>query len=191
MGCSSGARAQWLRLHKNSNNDADAEWECVKEILHDKPEHIKIGESYICDNTGFACIVFSYVPSIADVDYLLKLKVSVGRSKRLQFPNASASHDNSWKSLDTSHYMISSTAVLVEDENVEQFGCVPRLEGEREQFLDIAPPSINPFRVVSYNLLADQYASQPFSKDVMFKYCDSKYLDIEYRKQIIAMELRR
>ena len=45
------------------------------------------------------------------------------------------------------------------------------------------------FRVTSYNILADVYASTDYSRDVLFSYCPPYALQIDYRKQLIAKEL--
>lgn len=44
-------------------------------------------------------------------------------------------------------------------------------------------------RVVSYNLLANAYASTDYSKKVLFKYCPAEALDFEYRKHLLLKEL--
>ncbi|XP_043274609.1 2',5'-phosphodiesterase 12 [Venturia canescens] len=45
------------------------------------------------------------------------------------------------------------------------------------------------FRFVSYNILADVYASTEYSRDVLFPYCPPYALAIDYRKQLIIKEL--
>lgn len=58
--------------------------------------------------------------------------------------------------------------------------------------LAAAPPKpVSPqhLRVMSYNLLADQYASTDYAQQVLFKYCPTQFLDIEYRKQLVMAEL--
>lgn len=45
------------------------------------------------------------------------------------------------------------------------------------------------FRVVTYNLLADLYADSDYSRTVLFPYCPSYALNIDYRKQLILKEL--
>lgn len=45
------------------------------------------------------------------------------------------------------------------------------------------------FRVTSYNILADVYASTDYSRDVLFPYCPPYALAIDYRKQLIIKEL--
>ncbi|WAR09795.1 PDE12-like protein [Mya arenaria] len=45
-------------------------------------------------------------------------------------------------------------------------------------------------RVVSYNILADVYANQEFSRNVLFNYCPPYALDISYRKHLMIKELK-
>lgn len=45
-------------------------------------------------------------------------------------------------------------------------------------------------RVVSYNILADIYADQDFSRDVLFNYCPAYALSMDYRKPLIIKELK-
>ncbi|DBA65768.1 TPA: hypothetical protein ACH3X2_002808 [Trebouxia sp. C0005] len=50
----------------------------------------------------------------------------------------------------------------------------------------LAPPGI---RVVTYNILADQYASREHAQKVLFGYCPKRYLDPDYRRPLILLEL--
>ena len=45
------------------------------------------------------------------------------------------------------------------------------------------------FRVVSYNILANVYASSEYARRVLYPYCDGHALDQEYRQCLIAKEL--
>lgn len=45
------------------------------------------------------------------------------------------------------------------------------------------------FRIMSYNILADTYADSDYSKDVLFPYCPTYALDMDYRKQLILKEI--
>jgi len=53
------------------------------------------------------------------------------------------------------------------------------------------PPVVDPntYRVVSYNILADLYVDSEYSQTVLFGYCPTYALDINYRKQILFKEL--
>ncbi|DBA96565.1 TPA: hypothetical protein ACH3X1_015434 [Trebouxia sp. C0004] len=44
-------------------------------------------------------------------------------------------------------------------------------------------------RVVTYNILADQYASREHAQKVLFGYCPKRYLDPDYRRPLILLEL--
>lgn len=51
-------------------------------------------------------------------------------------------------------------------------------------------PATDPqFRVVSYNLLADFYASSTYSKEKLFYYCEAQYLNWAYRERILQKEI--
>ena len=45
------------------------------------------------------------------------------------------------------------------------------------------------FRVVSYNILADSYASTTFAREVLYPYCNQESLNVEYRQCLIVSEL--
>jgi len=45
------------------------------------------------------------------------------------------------------------------------------------------------FRVVSYNILADLYATTDLSKKVLFKHCPQQHISIHYRKHLLFKEL--
>ena len=45
-------------------------------------------------------------------------------------------------------------------------------------------------RVVSYNILADQYSSTDHAQQVLYPYCQPEALAISYRQCLLAMELR-
>eukprot|EP00210_Caulerpa_lentillifera_P006924 g6620.t2 len=47
------------------------------------------------------------------------------------------------------------------------------------------------FRILSYNILAGAYTSRQNAIEIIFKYCNPKYLDIDYRKQLILKEILR
>lgn len=58
--------------------------------------------------------------------------------------------------------------------------------GEDGRLLGREAPGL---RVVTYNLLADQYASTTYAQEQLFGYCQPTHLDIEYRKQLLLQEL--
>lgn len=45
------------------------------------------------------------------------------------------------------------------------------------------------FRVISYNLLADFYASTKYSKEELFSYCEEEYLEWSYREPLLQKEI--
>ncbi|XP_017050590.2 2',5'-phosphodiesterase 12 [Drosophila ficusphila] len=47
----------------------------------------------------------------------------------------------------------------------------------------------NEMRVISYNLLADLYASSDYAGSTLFSYCPAKYLQIDYRKPLFINEI--
>lgn len=53
------------------------------------------------------------------------------------------------------------------------------------------PPPAAPqrLRIMSYNILADQYAGSDYAQKVLFSYCPGPALDPEYRKQLVLQEL--
>lgn len=56
---------------------------------------------------------------------------------------------------------------------------------------DADAPDAHVCRVVTYNLLADQYASQEYARTVLFRHVKAEHLDIHYRKQLIVRQLLR
>lgn len=46
-------------------------------------------------------------------------------------------------------------------------------------------------RVMSYNILADQYAGTAYAQSVLFGYCPTRLLDNNYRRQLVLEELLR
>lgn len=44
-------------------------------------------------------------------------------------------------------------------------------------------------RVISYNILADQYASGDFAQTTLFPTCPAYAIDMDYRKQLLLKEI--
>ena len=59
----------------------------------------------------------------------------------------------------------------------------------RQELTPTCLSSPNCFRVVSYNILADPYASSDFARQVLYPYCYPDALDVEYRQCLVAREL--
>ncbi|GAX76948.1 hypothetical protein CEUSTIGMA_g4395.t1 [Chlamydomonas eustigma] len=57
------------------------------------------------------------------------------------------------------------------------------------QIMPAADRSQGRMRVLSYNILADQYAGSTYAEQVLFNYCPLQYLDPDYRKQLVVAEL--
>lgn len=49
--------------------------------------------------------------------------------------------------------------------------------------------TLGSFRVVTYNILADIYADSDYSRTILYPYCPSYALAIDYRKQLLIKEL--
>ena len=49
--------------------------------------------------------------------------------------------------------------------------------------------SVFRFRFVSYNILADLYASSDYSEKVLYPYCHPEFREFSYRKQLISKEI--
>lgn len=62
------------------------------------------------------------------------------------------------------------------------------IEARHKYTMDYLP--MHQFRVISYNLLADFYARSEYSKNEIFNYCKSEYLDHEYRNKVQLKELK-
>lgn len=66
----------------------------------------------------------------------------------------------------------------------------PELPAARSRHLAPPAPVAAPgFRVMSYNILADQYAGTAYAQKVLFNYCPSKLLDNNYRRQLVLEEV--
>ncbi|KAJ1493942.1 Endonuclease/exonuclease/phosphatase [Baffinella frigidus] len=44
-------------------------------------------------------------------------------------------------------------------------------------------------RVLSYNILADNYASTPFARESLYHYCPDEFLSVDFRKQLAVQEI--
>lgn len=62
------------------------------------------------------------------------------------------------------------------------------LSDSRYQFTPVIKDD-NKFRLLSYNILADYYASQQYSRDVLYPYCKPEALEIPYRECLLGKEL--
>ena len=67
-------------------------------------------------------------------------------------------------------------------------GPVVCLSDSRYQHTPVMNDS-NKLRILSYNILADMYASEPYSRDVLYPYCKPEALEIAYRQCLLGKEL--
>eukprot|EP00300_Choanocystis_sp_HF-7_P032855 c4426_g1_i2.p1 GENE.c4426_g1_i2~~c4426_g1_i2.p1 ORF type:complete len:374 (+),score=90.81 c4426_g1_i2:122-1243(+) len=58
-----------------------------------------------------------------------------------------------------------------------------------QQHLDLGVEDSKRFRLLTYNILADCYASQDYARESLFSYCNPNFLKIEYRSQLTLREL--
>ena len=125
--------------------------------------HFDDGDSVLWQNVSNE---FIYTPSIGDIGCYLKLEcvpLSMrGREghMRMVTSNAAVSAGPGSSPFDERHLYTSC-----------------RLEGNEE------------FRVLSYNILADTYATGEFAENYLFPYCPKYALDIQYRKQLLLKEI--
>lgn len=129
-----------------------------------------------------------------------------------QWQRKSSKHDDDWKDIDMAcQYGYVPTQ--------EDLGCALRVactpaNGERQgdvvysneegpvveiQLSDVSsmsrhsltavPCDFPNFRIITYNLLADQYASTEDAKNILFKHCPPRFLEASYRRPIILKEL--
>jgi 2',5'-phosphodiesterase len=90
----------------------------------------------------------------------------------------------------------SSTAVVYGEPLTADMGPVragPAQPAARLRQLNpgVALPEPWRFRVMSYNILADQYAGTSYAQQVLFKYCPTELLDNNYRRQLVLQEVMR
>ena len=62
------------------------------------------------------------------------------------------------------------------------------LSDSRYQFTPMIQDK-NKLRLLSYNILADYYASQQYSREVLYPYCKPEALEISYRQCLLGKEL--
>ena len=109
---------------------------------------------------------FLYTPSILDVGCYLKLACTPGDVRRVS---------------DVTSEMTSSMTVAAGP------GFCPF--DARHMYTKKQTPDYSTFRVVSYNILADNYAKDEFAQKVLFPYCPPYAMDISYRQQLLLKEI--
>lgn len=109
---------------------------------------------------------FLYTPSILDVGCYLKLTCAPGNVRRVS---------------DVTSEMTSSVTVAAGP------GFCPF--DARHMYTKKQNADHSTFRVVSYNILADNYAKDEFAQKVLFPYCPPYAMDISYRQQLLLKEI--
>ena len=109
---------------------------------------------------------FLYTPSVLDVGCYLKLSCAPGNAKRVS---------------DVTSEMTSSLTVAAGP------GFCPF--DARHMYTKKQTADYSAFRVVSYNILADNYAKDEFAQKVLFPYCPPYAMDISYRQQLLLKEI--
>lgn len=109
---------------------------------------------------------FLYTPSVLDVGCYLKLTCAPGNAKRVS---------------DVASEMTSSLTVAAGP------GFCPF--DARHMYTKKQTADYSTFRVVSYNILADNYAKDEFAQKVLFPYCPPYAMDISYRQQLLLKEI--
>lgn len=109
---------------------------------------------------------FLYTPSILDVGCYLKLTCAPGNAKRVS---------------DVTSEMTSLLTVAAGP------GFCPF--DARHMYTKKQTADYSTFRVVSYNILADNYAKDEFAQKVLFPYCPPYAMDISYRQQLLLKEI--
>ena len=189
--------------------DAESEraWECVKSEWLDRSgavdssrgrvDNVIMSRSnFVYESEGICSCTFSYTPGADDIGHSLMLEVVATRAEPLCVPSS----DGGDATIVDAGIVFRSNEVVVEELElgggiaptmcrIDDVGCLPRLARFNETNAAHAVAAHDEMRVVSYNLLADAYASQQSTKEKMYPYTGDTNLDIEYRKQLIAAEL--
>ena len=111
-----------------------------------------------------------YVPTAADVGYMLRVECTPGRSAGGGAGEAAALGEP----MATDCGPVAAALPL---------GAAPRLA------LTQAPAVSPSLRVLTYNILADQYASTDAARNVIFAHCPPAHLDPAYRRPRVLAEL--
>lgn len=71
--------------------------------------------------------------------------------------------------------------------------CDPRILTFREDFIKVRNSNEksqhNNLRVVTYNILAETFATNTYAQKILYRYCPSKFLDTDYRMAVVQAEL--
>ncbi|KAK9819723.1 hypothetical protein WJX72_001675 [[Myrmecia] bisecta] len=119
----------------------------------------------------------AYTPTSEDVGYMLRVICTPVAVRPTGYSGANG---------DTSTTEHGATASL--DLGPVMPGPPVRAAADRHALTQqpLAPPGL---RLVTYNILADQYASSNFARTHLFAYCPSKFMAPEYRRPLVVQEL--
>lgn len=69
--------------------------------------------------------------------------------------------------------------------------CDPSMVLVRQDFIAarIADEKSNQLRIVTYNILAETFATNTYAQKILYRYCPAKYLDTDYRMSLVQAEL--
>ena len=79
------------------------------------------------------------------------------------------------------------TVVVASKNMVSRFHNLPMIE--RHLFTPNYLEDSNQFRVISYNILANVYATSEHAKERLYPYCDASALDQDYRQCLLSREV--
>jgi 2',5'-phosphodiesterase len=167
------------------------------------------------EDTG--CSSICYTPTQEDIGYTLRVEctpaaaagnadVQQQQGGEISLPSSSlvlaaavvtaAADPQQQQSLNASSRASNTAAVVYGEPLTADTGPVragPEQPAARLRQLNpgVALPEPWRFRVMSYNILADQYAGTSYAQQVLFKYCPTELLDNNYRRQLVLEEAQR
>ncbi|MEW5308605.1 MAG: hypothetical protein WDW38_000550 [Sanguina aurantia] len=145
-----------------------------------------------------------YTPTPEDEGYVLRLEVTPGVMHQRSQAGAGSSSVDSHAAADSAGVAaVASTARVVPGsvEHVLWLGEPMSMEtgivaarpfptSASMRAGHVSGPTVSPsLRILSYNILADQYAGSVYAQDVLFSYCPKLNLEPDYRKQLVREEL--
>jgi 2',5'-phosphodiesterase len=167
------------------------------------------------EDTG--CSSMCYTPTQQDIGYMLRVECTPAaaaatdgqQQQGAPVPSASPvvaaaavtaadpqQQQQQQQALNCSNSSSSSTPVVYGEPLTADMGPVragPEQPAARLRQLNpgVALPEPWRFRVMSYNILADQYAGTSYAQQVLFRYCPAELLDNNYRRQLVLEEVMR
>jgi 2',5'-phosphodiesterase len=160
------------------------------------------------EDTG--CSSMCYTPTQHDIGYMLRVECTPAaaaddgqQQQGVSLPSttpvlaaAAVVAADPQQALNPTSSSSSSTPVVYGEPFTADMGPVragPEQPAARLRQLNpgVALPEPWRFRVMSYNILADQYAGTSYAQQVLFKYCPTELLDNNYRRQLVLEEVLR